>query len=89
MIVLFGTHYGWDEVEPIFINLAQALYGDVKDYIPERPGLEDPLTRVKWDGWITADGRSKKDARKMFMDAALPIMERNGFSSENPDKARI
>ena len=43
IIFVFGEHYGWDEVDPIFMYMAQAMYGDVKQYEPERPPITDPV----------------------------------------------
>lgn len=87
--IKLGEHYGWDEVEPLFVYLAQALYGDVTQYQPTRPPFTEPLEQLQWDYWSKAAGVSKKEAREKFLAAALPIMDRGGFSWENPNKALV
>ena len=57
--------------------------------MPERPGLTDPLERLKWDYWAKIDGMSKEEAQGKWLKAAIPIMEKNGDKWEHPDKERI
>jgi len=45
------------------------------------------LEQLKWDYWVKAEGVSKEESRKKWLAAALPIMDRNGFSYESPKKA--
>lgn len=75
---IYLKHYGWDELEKIFTYLAQALHGDVRDIVPERPPVTQVDNRIRWDYWIQVEGMSKKEARAKFLEVALPIMERAG-----------
>ena len=67
----------------------QARYGDVKQYQAERPPVTQLDQQLKWDYWVKVDGMSREEARRLWLEAAIPIMEREGISSEHPEKALV
>mgnify|MGYP006122838299 CR=1 FL=1 len=61
----------------------QARFGDVPG---ERPGIFDIRARKKWDAWAEYRGVSKEDAQRMCVNFITPLIENQGFSTENPQK---
>lgn len=69
--------------------MAQGLYGDIKDYMPDRPSAIDPLERLKWDYWAKLDGMSKDEAQKLWLETVIPLMDKQKYDWTNPRKAEI
>lgn len=44
---------------------------------------------MKWNAYEAVKGMDRVEARKEFVTHAKEILKEKGFSSENPDKARI
>lgn len=88
-VMKFGEDYTMEEGIDMFLHLAQATKGDAKDNYSERPPITDPRNRMMYDYWIELDGMPREEARRIYLEKARPIVERNGFQWENPQKEII
>lgn len=64
----------------------QGLHGDNH---AEMPSWMDIVERMKWNAYEAVKGMDRAEARKTFVKHASGVLKEHGFSSENPDKARI
>lgn len=64
----------------------QGLYGDNK---AEEPSMFDLVEKLKWTAYEKVKGMDRREARKKFVTEAKEQLAKRGFSSENPNKARI
>lgn len=59
----------------------QGVFGDNNN---KKPDIFDQLEYQKWEAYNAQRGKSKNDAKKEFLNTAIPILNRLGFSTEDP-----
>lgn len=60
----------------------QGAYGDVKG---DRPSMWNIVERSKWDSWDAQRGVKSDDAQKQFLNVAVSILKRKGYSDDDPN----
>ena len=79
-------HFGIDEGIQLYGLGQQAYYGDQQI---EEPSSFDFLAHTKWTAWESRKGKNSEEAQKEWLAFAIPLMEREGFPIEDPEKALI
>lgn len=64
----------------------QGLHGDNK---AEEPSIFDIVAKMKWSAYEANKGMERVKARTMFVNHAEEVLKQHGFSSENPEKAKM